>query len=119
MMPRRRPRCARGHVAIGHPADFTTRLFEAGCRSSMSGGLMGLGTRLPPQLGQRPARTVSAQVVQKVHSKVQMRASIVSGGRSRSQHSQFGRSSSTNASTCVGPTCNALHCARDLRDSLL
>jgi hypothetical protein len=28
-----------------------------------------------------------------VHSKVQMRASVDAGGRSRSQHSQFGRSS--------------------------
>ena len=36
----------------------------------------------------------SAQSRQKVHSKEQMRASRLDGGRSRSQHSQPGRSSS-------------------------
>jgi hypothetical protein len=34
--------------------------------------------------------TWPAQSTQKVHSKLQMRASAESGGRSRSQHSQFG-----------------------------
>jgi hypothetical protein len=33
-----------------------------------------------------------AQSLQKVHSKVQMRASAESAGRSRLQHSQLGRS---------------------------
>jgi hypothetical protein len=37
---------------------------------------------------------VSAQSEQKVHSKVQIMVSAESGGRSRSQHSQFGRISS-------------------------
>ena len=41
---------------------------------------------------------VSTQPAQKVHSKVQIRASALSNGRSRSQHSQLGRSSSIGAS---------------------
>jgi hypothetical protein len=51
----------------------------------------------PPQLGHRPANRFSAQSAQKVHSNVQMRASSLSGGSSRSQHSQFGRNSSMTA----------------------
>ena len=46
-----------------------------------------------PQLGHRPPSTPSAQSTQNVHSKEQMRAAGLSGGRSQSQHSQFGRSS--------------------------
>jgi hypothetical protein len=45
-------------------------------------------------LGQTPFSAFSSQETQKVHSKEQMRASGESAGRSRSQHSQFGRSSS-------------------------
>jgi hypothetical protein len=45
-------------------------------------------------LGQRPLSLFSAQEQQKVHSKVQIMASGASGGRSLSQHSQLGRSSS-------------------------
>jgi len=41
------------------------------------------------------AKTVSAQERQNVHSNEQMKASLESGDRSRSQHSQFGRISST------------------------
>ena len=46
----------------------------------------------PPQLGHTPLRIVLAQSTQKVHSNVQIRASADSGGRSRLQHSQLGRS---------------------------
>jgi len=55
---------------------------------------MGRATRLPPQFGHRPPSVVSAQPRQKVHSKLQIIASVDAGGRSLSQHSQLGRSSS-------------------------
>jgi hypothetical protein len=55
---------------------------------------MGRGEKFPPQFGQTPFKTVSAHSAQNVHSYVQIRASLLSGGKSRSQHSQFGRSSS-------------------------
>lgn len=48
----------------------------------------------PPQFGQTPCRTVRTHSVQKVHSNVQIIASPLSGGRSRSQHSQLGLSAS-------------------------
>lgn len=54
---------------------------------------MGRGTNPPPQLGQTSCKVVSTQSAQNVHSKLQMRASVEEGGRSRSQHSQLGRSS--------------------------
>jgi hypothetical protein len=41
-----------------------------------------------------PAEPVSTQSRQNVHSNVQIIASAASGGRSLSQHSQLGRSSS-------------------------
>ncbi|WIG50903.1 MAG: Enoyl-CoA hydratase [Afipia sp.] len=47
---------------------------------------------MPPQFGHAPPNTVSAQVLQNVHSNVQITASLLSGGRSLSQHSQFGLS---------------------------
>ena len=53
--------------------------------------------KLPPQFGQTPPSTSSTQSAQKVHSKVQIIASRASGGRSLSQHSQLGRSSSMAA----------------------
>ncbi len=56
-------------------------------------GRIGRGTKPPPQLGQTLKRMLSTQSAQKVHSKVQMRAIIESGGRSLLQYSQFGRSS--------------------------
>ncbi|KNC15331.1 hypothetical protein AC790_03030 [Pantoea sp. RIT-PI-b] len=55
---------------------------------------MGRRTSSPLQFGQRCASEPSAQVTQKVHSNEQMRASGDSGGKSLSQHSQLGRSSS-------------------------
>jgi hypothetical protein len=46
---------------------------------------------------------VSAQAAQKVHSNVQMRASALSGGRSRLQHSQLGFSLSITDSLELVP----------------
>jgi hypothetical protein len=73
---------------------LTLRVAEAGNFASFSAGRIGRRTSSPPQFGQRPCSTVSAQVLQKVHSNEHMRASVDSGGRSLSQHSQLGRSSS-------------------------
>src|SRR5690606_36416169 len=56
-------------------------------------GRIGRGANPPPQLGQTFRRTVSTQSAQKVHSNVQIRASMEEGGRSLSQYSQFGLSS--------------------------
>ncbi len=70
------------------------RLVEAGYFSSILVGRCGRDTKSPPQLGQMPPSTVSTQVAQNVHSKVQIIASIDSGGKSLLQHSQFGRNSS-------------------------
>jgi hypothetical protein len=55
---------------------------------------MGRDTKGPPQLGQRPPSLLSTQPRQKVHSNEQIIASVDSGGRSLSQHSQLGRNSS-------------------------
>jgi len=73
---------------------LNTRFVDAGYLASIAAGRIGRAEKLPPQLGQLPRSTVSAQSVQKVHSKVQIIASGESGGRSLSQHSQPGRSSS-------------------------
>lgn len=66
---------------------------------SLSTGLTGRRTSSPLQFGQRPASRVVAQLWQKVHSKEQIIASVDSGGRSQSQHSQLGLNSSIAAST--------------------
>jgi hypothetical protein len=50
-------------------------------------------------LGHRPFNTPSAHERQNVHSKEQISASVASGARSRSQHSQFGRSWSIGLSS--------------------
>ncbi len=71
-----------------------TRLLEAGKRSSFSAGRIGRFTSSPPQFGQRSPRAVSAQERQNVHSKEQINASELAAGRSQSQFSQLGRSSS-------------------------
>jgi hypothetical protein len=55
---------------------------------------MGRGTNPPPQFGHTLRSTPSTQSAQKVHSKVQIRAVVDDGGKSLSQHSQLGRSSS-------------------------
>lgn len=74
------------------------RSVEAGLRASFSAGRRGRGVSSPPQFGQRPSSTFVTQSRQKVHSNEQIIASALSGGRSRSQHSQFGRSCSMPAS---------------------
>ena len=68
------------------------RSVEAGYFASFSAARRGRLTSSPPQLGHMPLRTVVAQSTQNVHSNVQLSASGDSGGRSRSQHSQLGRS---------------------------
>lgn len=71
-----------------------TRLAEGGWRASLSKGRRGRGSNSPPQFGHRPPSTSWAQEEQNVHSKEQILACADSGGRSLSQHSQLGRSSS-------------------------
>ncbi len=53
-------------------------------------GLIGRGSNPPPQFGHTFASTWSTHAAQKVHSKLQMRASLLAGGKSLSQYSQFG-----------------------------
>jgi hypothetical protein len=60
-------------------------------------GRIGRGAKPPPQFGQTLKRRRSTQSAQNVHSKEQMRASVELGGRSRSQASQLGLSSSAMA----------------------
>jgi hypothetical protein len=69
-----------------------TRSWEGGFFAIFSAGRRGRETSSPPQLGHFPASTSRAQDRQNVHSKEQMNASALPGGKSRSQHSQFGRS---------------------------
>lgn len=83
-----------GYVPLAHPCGLKIRLVEGGFCASLSDGRRGLATSSPPQFGQVPPSIDSAHVAQKVHSKEQMRASVDSGGKSRSQHSQPGRNSS-------------------------
>jgi len=61
---------------------------------SLFAGRTGRRTNSPPQFGHRPPNTPFTQSAQNVHSNVQIRASGESYGKSRSQHSQLGRSSS-------------------------
>src|SRR5690348_7844358 len=75
-----------------------TRLSEGGCLATHTpdrhsfDGLIGRGTKPPPQFGQTLCSLVCAQSAQKVHSYEQIRASVDCGGRSLSQYSQLGRS---------------------------
>ena len=64
-------------------------------------GRIGRGANPPPQLGHTFPKTSVTHVAQNVHSNVQMRAFFDSGGRSLSQHSQLGRSSSMAVSLVV------------------
>jgi hypothetical protein len=79
--------------AGAHPGR-TTRLADGGSTASRRSGRMGRRTSSPPQFGQTPCRTFSAQSRHQVHSYVQISTSGDAGSRFRSQHSQFGRSSS-------------------------
>jgi len=78
------------------------RLVEGGLLASLVTGRLGRATNSPPQLGHLPLSTVSAHGAQNVHSNEQMRASVASGGKSLSQHSQLGLSSSTSFSQQMG-----------------
>lgn len=82
----------------GHPAGLTIRVLEAGFLTSAAAGRMGLRTSSPPQLGHVPCKVPSAHAAQNVHSKLQIHAAVLSGGKSRPQHSQHGRNSSTRGS---------------------
>src|SRR5215217_2020725 len=73
------------------PRGLNTRCVDGGYAASFPAGRRGRGMSSPPQLGQTPFNRSVTQLTQNVHSKVQMRASGESGGRSRSQHSQPGR----------------------------
>src|SRR5688500_18520824 len=80
--------------------DRCTRLVDGGrlltdspARHSVTGRI-GRAVKPPPQFGQTFDRRWSTQSAQKVHSKVHIRASTEFGGRSRSQPSQLGLSSS-------------------------
>src|SRR4029077_14439737 len=57
-------------------------------------GRTGREQKPPPQFGQTFSRTLSTQVRQKVHSNVQIIASVQSGGKSLLQFSHVGLSSS-------------------------
>src|SRR5262245_10564286 len=80
--------------------DKSTRLIDGGRFATESpgrhsvAGRIGRGTKPPPQFGQTLKSTLSTQSAQNVHSYEQLRAIVDAGGRSLSQHSQFGRSSS-------------------------
>src|SRR4051812_24429864 len=67
---------------------------DAGNLASFCAGRMGRGQKPPPQLGQTFDSTVSTQLRQNVHSKVQIMASVAAAGSGLSQFSQEGRSSS-------------------------
>ena len=84
-------------MAVGawHPPAFSTRWVVVGYFDSRFCGRQGRATSSPPQFGQVCCNADSAQRRQNVHSNEQIRASGEFGGRSRSQHSQFGLSSST------------------------
>src|ERR1700690_1679591 len=59
-------------AAVAQPPGFTLRAVPAGNLASFSAGRTGRRTSSPPQLGQRPCSTVSAQCRQNVHSKEQI-----------------------------------------------
>ena len=71
-----------------------TRVADGGLLANLSAGRRGRLTSSPPQLGQIPSNLLSAHAAQNVHSNEQIFASFASGGRSLSQHSQPGLSSS-------------------------
>ena len=73
------------------PVGLRTLSVEAGNLANFALGRIGLATNSPPQLGHMLLSFWVAQAKQKVHSKEQIRASEESGGKSLSQHSQFGR----------------------------
>jgi hypothetical protein len=82
------------YAACPHFSGLNVRSVAGGYFTNIAGGRIGRGANLPPQFGQRPLRRVSTQSRQKVHSNVQIIASAASGGKSLSQHSQPGFSTS-------------------------
>src|SRR5262249_37593185 len=72
-------------------------------------GRIGRGANPPPQLGQTLNSTSSTHSAQNVHSYEQIRASTALGGKSLSQYSQLGLSSSINLSLYTA--CAASRCA--------
>lgn len=68
-----------------------TTIVEAGYFFNNALGLMDLSVKLPPQLGQTFFKTSVAQVLQYVHSKVQIMASFELWGNLVLQFSQVGR----------------------------
>lgn len=66
------------------------RIVDAGLFSKSLADRIGLRTCSPPQLGQMLLKWLSEHSAQKVHSNEQILASLALGGRSLSQHSQFG-----------------------------
>lgn len=70
------------------------RFVETGYFSNKLVGLIGRGVKFPPQLGQISLKIEVAQSAQKVHSKVQIIASVASFGKSLPHCSQHGLISS-------------------------
>jgi hypothetical protein len=86
------------HAALLQPSGLKTRSVDGGDFASLAAGRLGRATNSPPQFGQCPFNWLSAHEEQKVHSNEQIRASVESGGRFLSQHSQLGRSCSISRS---------------------
>lgn len=72
---------------------YTTTV-DTGYFFNNASGLIGLSVKLPPQLGQTSFRISVTQVLQYVHSKVQIMASSELKGNLVLQFSQVGRISS-------------------------
>jgi hypothetical protein len=64
-------------------------LAEGGYLEKYLDDRVGRGCKSPPQFGQVLFRRVETQVAQNVHSNEQIIASLLVGGKSRSQHSQL------------------------------
>jgi len=75
------------------PSFLRTLTVDAGLFLSSFSGLIGLATKLPLQLGHLLFNMFLAHVLQNVHSNVHITASLLDGGKSLLQHSQFGLSS--------------------------
>ena len=92
--PKATARTDQGHLRYPafaiHGCSRRCRSDDAGYFLSMAAGLIGRGTKLPRQFGHAPQKTFATQFAQNVHSNVQIMATVLSGGRSQSQHSQFG-----------------------------
>jgi hypothetical protein len=87
-------RSQRRAASAAQPSGLKTRSGDAGNLASLAAGRIGRRSNSPPQLGQRPCNTPSAQRRQNVHSNEQITALRDSGGNSASQHSQLGLSKS-------------------------